>query len=109
MLPEQCSVHPSDAGDESVNNERKEEQLWKVDTDRTMLSQVQDALERIENGTFGNCLADGGPIDENGLRPCRGLPIAWRISNNSKSPSRGERQPCKTSFAATDVRLASMD
>ena len=24
----------SDAGDESVNNERKEEQLWKVDTDR---------------------------------------------------------------------------
>lgn len=28
----------SDAGDESVNNERKEEQLWKVDIDRTMLS-----------------------------------------------------------------------
>lgn len=57
----------SDAGDESVNNERKEEQLWKVDTDRTMLSQVQDALERIENGTFGNCLADGEPIDEKRL------------------------------------------
>ena len=57
----------SDAGDESVNNERKEEQLWKVDTDRTMLSQVQDALERIENGTFGNCLVDGEPIDEKRL------------------------------------------
>jgi DnaK suppressor protein len=57
----------SDAGDESVSNERKEEQLWKVDTDRTMLSQVQDALERIENGTFGNCLADGEPIDEKRL------------------------------------------
>jgi DnaK suppressor protein len=57
----------SDAGDESVNNEQKEEQLWKVDTDRTMLSQVQDALERIENGTFGNCLADGEPIDEKRL------------------------------------------
>ena len=57
----------SDAADESANNEQKEEQLWKVDTDRTMLSQVQDALERIENGTFGNCLADGEPIDEKRL------------------------------------------
>ena len=57
----------SDTGDESVNNEQKEEQLWKVDTDRMMLSQVQDALERIENGTFGKCLADGEPIDEKRL------------------------------------------
>lgn len=57
----------SDTGDESVNNERKEEQLRKVDTDRMMLSQVQDALERIENGTFGKCLADGEPIDEKRL------------------------------------------
>src|SRR4029077_20924216 len=57
----------SDTGDESVNNERKEEQLWKENTDLTILSQVQDALERIENGTFGNCLADGEPIDEKRL------------------------------------------
>jgi hypothetical protein len=42
----------SDAGDESVSNEWKEEQLWKVDTDRTILRQVQDALERIENSTL---------------------------------------------------------
>ena len=53
----------SDAGDESANNEQKEEQLWKVDTDRTMLSQVQNALDRIETGTFGKCLVDGEPID----------------------------------------------
>ena len=57
----------SDAGDESANNEQKEEQLWKVDTDRTMLSQVQNALDRIETGTFGKCLADGEPIDEKRL------------------------------------------
>src|SRR4029450_7751348 len=54
----------SEGGDESVRKERKEEKLWKVDTDRTMLSQVQDALERIDNGTFGNCLADGEPVKE---------------------------------------------
>jgi len=57
----------SDVADESVNNEQKEEQLWKVDTDRTMLSQVRNALERIESGTFGKCLADGEPIDEKRL------------------------------------------
>ena len=28
-----------------------------------MLNQVRDALARIENGTYGHCLADGGPID----------------------------------------------
>jgi DnaK suppressor protein len=58
----------SDSGDESINNERKEEQFWKVDNDRTMLSQVQDALERIENGTFGQCLVDGEPIEEKRLK-----------------------------------------
>jgi DnaK suppressor protein len=57
----------SDAADESANNEQKEEQLWKVDTDRTMLSQVQNALERIESGTFGKCLIDDEPIDEKRL------------------------------------------
>src|SRR4029450_6377665 len=70
----------SDAGDESVNNERKEEQLWKVDTDLTMLSQVQDALERIENGTFGNCLADGEPIEEKRLSGTPGAPLLSRAS-----------------------------
>jgi DnaK suppressor protein len=57
----------SDAADESTNNEQKEERLWKLNTDRTMLSQVQNALERIESGTFGKCLADGEPIDEKRL------------------------------------------
>src|SRR4030095_8231987 len=57
----------SDVGDESVNNEQKEEQLWKVDTDRTMLSREQDSLERLENGPFATCRADGEPIDEKRL------------------------------------------
>ena len=65
----------SDEGDESVNNERKEEQLWKVDADRTMLSRVQDALERIENGTFGTCARCGKQIAEDRLEA---LPYATR-------------------------------
>src|ERR671923_1572722 len=38
----------------------------------------------------------------NGLKPCRGLLIAWNTSNNSKSPSPGEWQPCNSSFDAAE-------
>src|SRR5262245_66352337 len=54
----------SDIADESANNEQKEEQLWKVATDRKMLSQVQSALERIESGRMGKCCDDGAHFAE---------------------------------------------
>jgi Prokaryotic dksA/traR C4-type zinc finger len=53
-----------------------------------MLSQVQDPLERIKNGAFGNCLADGEPIDEKRLEAVPWTPYCLHISNNSKSRSR---------------------
>ncbi len=56
-----------DAGDASVENERKEEQFRDADADWTVLNQVRDALERIDNGTFGTCLVDGEPIEEKRL------------------------------------------
>ena len=56
-----------DAGDESVNNERKEEQFRDADADWTVLNHVREALERIENGTFGKCLVDGETIEEKRL------------------------------------------
>jgi RNA polymerase-binding transcription factor len=28
---------------------------------------VRDALQRIEDGTFGKCIVDGGPIEEKRL------------------------------------------
>jgi DnaK suppressor protein len=53
-----------DIGDESVDTEQKDEQLTEAEADRTVLSQVRDALLRIENGTFGTCVVDGEPIEE---------------------------------------------
>lgn len=56
-----------DVGDESVDNERKEEQFREADANWMVLKQVREALERLELGTFGKCLVDGGPIEEKRL------------------------------------------
>jgi RNA polymerase-binding transcription factor DksA len=51
-----------DWSDASVRDEEKDGQFQEADIDLTTLHQVQDALKRIEEGTFGQCLVDGGPI-----------------------------------------------
>lgn len=56
-----------DVGDESATDELKEERLAEADADRTVLQEVRDALKRIDNGTFGTCVVDGGPIEEERL------------------------------------------
>jgi RNA polymerase-binding transcription factor DksA len=56
-----------DVADESATDELKEERLAEADADRTVLQEVRDALKRIDNGTFGTCVVDGGPIEEERL------------------------------------------
>jgi DnaK suppressor protein len=56
-----------DAGDESILDEQKDEQFRGSNADWTTLSQVREALQRIEDGSFGACLADGEPIEEKRL------------------------------------------
>ena len=56
-----------DIADDSIRQELKEEQFMEADTDWAILQQVRQALVRIEEGTFGRCLADGKPIDEKRL------------------------------------------
>ncbi len=57
-----------DLGDESVIDEGKDVQLRGAEVDRAVLNQVRDALKRIENGTFGKCVVDGGLIEEKRLK-----------------------------------------
>jgi RNA polymerase-binding transcription factor len=52
-----------DAADESVADEMKAEQFTEAEADRVLLTQIRDALGRIEAGTFGACLVDGQPIE----------------------------------------------
>jgi RNA polymerase-binding transcription factor len=55
---------PHDVGDESVTDELKEQQLTEAEADQTVLTQVREALKRINDGTFGKCVVDGGPIED---------------------------------------------
>jgi DnaK suppressor protein len=60
---EQTPDTPGDVGDASVADESESEDFTEAELDATVLQQVRDALARIDNGTYGRCAADGGPID----------------------------------------------
>jgi RNA polymerase-binding transcription factor len=52
-----------DAGDASVADEDESVDFSEGELDDTVLQQVEDALRRIDDGTFGQCAVDGGPIE----------------------------------------------
>ena len=56
-----------DAADASVSDVAMDEQFGDADRDTTLLDQVRAALRRIEDGTFGRCIIDSGPIEEKRL------------------------------------------
>jgi DnaK suppressor protein len=60
-------VLTGDAADQSLRGERKEEQFRKADSKWSRLRQVREAIARIEAGSFGRCIVDGGPIEEKRL------------------------------------------
>ena len=60
---EQTFDSPADVGDLSVADEAESENFSEAELDAAVLQQVRDALGRIEQGTFGRCVVDGGPID----------------------------------------------
>lgn len=63
----QAPDSPGDAGDASVADEGVSEVFAEAELDATVLQQVRDALQRIDDGTFGRCIVDGGPIEEKRL------------------------------------------
>src|SRR5580765_2952987 len=60
---EQTSDTMGDAGDASVTDESESEDFTEAELDARVLQQVRDALKRIDDGTFGRCIVDGGPIE----------------------------------------------
>ncbi len=56
-----------DWSDEGVSDESEGELFAEADKGSKTLNQIRDALKRIENGTFGKCLADGKQIPEKRL------------------------------------------
>lgn len=70
------SVH--EWGDASVRDEEKDGQFQEAAADSTTLKLVRDALKRIEEGTFGKCLVDGGPIEEKRLQAMPWIPYCLK-------------------------------
>jgi RNA polymerase-binding transcription factor len=56
-----------DVGDASVADEVASEQFAEAEHNADVLQQVREALGRVEDGTFGTCIVDGGPIEEQRL------------------------------------------
>ena len=56
-----------DVGDASVADEAASEEFTEAEYNANVLQQVRDALGRVEAGTFGTCIIDGGPIEEKRL------------------------------------------
>lgn len=116
---EQSIDTAADAGDASVADESDSEDFTQAELDATILRQVHDALRRIENGTYGQCLIDGGPIDPKRLDAlpwvpyCIGhqksLDAASRPHPNALNPNETGLgcRPCRAPCAGAPVRRAA--
>ena len=58
-------IHPADVG---TDNFEQEFTLGLLESERTLLREIDEALDRIEGGTFGICLGTDRPIDKARLR-----------------------------------------
>jgi RNA polymerase-binding transcription factor len=64
---EQVVDSPRDTAEDSVADEGESVDFTEAELDATVLQQVRDALRRIEDGTFGRCVVDGGSIEPSRL------------------------------------------
>ena len=82
-----------DVGDASAADEAASEKFSEADRDSILLKQVRDALARVDAGTFGTCLVDGGPIEEKRLDAVPWTPYCLKhealleASSDSKTPT----------------------
>jgi DnaK suppressor protein len=81
---------PGDTGDASVVDLGQSEELTEVQMDATLLQQVRDALQRIDDGTFGRCVVDGQPIEPKRLEAAPWTPycITHQRQAEAASPTR---------------------
>ena len=60
---EQTRDESRDAADEGVADQGASDNFAEEERDAALLQQVQDALKRIDDGTYGQCAVDQGPIE----------------------------------------------
>jgi RNA polymerase-binding protein DksA len=81
-----------DAVDQAVVDELRDEHLVLAQTDTEVLAQIQAALERIENGTYGRCVVDSEPIEPARLEAVPWAPYCARHQREAEARA-GVRTP----------------
>lgn len=81
-----------DAVDQAVVDELRDEHLVLAQSDTEVLAQIQAALERIENGTYGRCVVDGQPIEPARLEAVPWAPYCARHQREAEARA-GVRTP----------------
>jgi len=78
-----------DSMDQVTSDEGKSESLEESTIDYAILRQVEDALKRIDDGTFGKCIDCGRPISESRLEAVPWTP--WCRDDQEKH----DREVCR--------------
>jgi DnaK suppressor protein len=81
-----------DPADQSIVGEARDEYFTIASTDADTLRAVGEALRRIEDGTFGTCIVDGGPIEEKRLNAVPWTPYCQK-HQQALEESAGLRTP----------------
>jgi DnaK suppressor protein len=74
-----------DVGDASVADEMASEEFSEAEHNSAVLQQVRDALGRVADGTFGQCIVDGGPIEERRLEAVPWTPYCLKHAQRLES------------------------
>ena len=79
---------PGDVADASVADEAESQAFTDAELDASVLQQVREALQRLDNGTFGRCVVDGAPIDEKRLEAVPWTPYCLKHQQLLEGASR---------------------
>lgn len=85
---EQSNQGVVDVGEAGVAEEDASADFSEAELDSTLLTLVQDALRRIDAGTFGLCLVDGQPIDARRLEAAPWAPYCLKHQNLLEAAAR---------------------
>jgi DnaK suppressor protein len=80
-----------DTGDASVADEVASEQFSEAEQNSAILQQVRDALTRVDAGTFGTCIVDGGPFEAQRL-----VAVPWTADGLKHERAREVVTPAST-------------
>src|SRR5262245_6191132 len=85
---EQLIDTAADAGDTSVADESESEDFPEAELHGPTLPQGRDALQRIEDGTYGRCIVDGQPIEPKRLQAVPWTPYCAKHQNLREAGSK---------------------